>query len=370
MTEATLWVIKGGNLTKLGRPDTPPGGGGGTPPSDRDSLVYGTYQPAQNTSCGVLPGTARTDWNSPGATFVTISAPDPAGPFVNKNFYGDIKYTGNQDVYFYNCLFVGGSTHPANPSGCFDARSARQGKCFFYDCSFIVSTESYNRDCIVGHKYEAYRCYCTKGTDGFGIFVEPAKYSPAIQQADVKIMGCMVENLAYFYPDAVHSDGTHNDCIQHQGGENVHVKGNYLYATAHYGPGSGTHPTKPWLFSQPAPNWAPGSVVIVQEQSITGTISNSGTGVIYENNYLRGGLAHLNVKSNIQFVWRNNNHYRETAISTTSGYTWSGYWIRFDNHTSTVTNVNSGTGNNTWIDGPLAGNVLIEPRTSGIHYDA
>ena len=104
--------------------------------------------------------------------------------------------------------------------------------------------------------------------------------------------------------------------------------------------------------------------------------NNTGQGVdnttIAEQNFLYGGKAHLNVKSNIQFVYRNNRHYRKTAQVSGGGGTepnCSGYWIRFDDHTTEVSGLNTGVNNNRWIDGPYAGNQLVEGYLMGVKYN-
>lgn len=368
MTEATLWVVKNGLLKKFGRSDqtiTPPPPGD---PASRTGLgAYGTYIPLQNTHCGVIPGVTRTDFNATSVNNVTISAPNPAagsgGIYANYNFYGDVKVTANVNITFNNCLFVGSNVDGTSQSACLDLRSARTGIVTMNDCSFIPRKESDWRDCVVGHKYEAYRCYAKGGVDGFGIFVEPAKYSPAVYSADVVIKGCMVEDLAYRYPDRAtpsHTDGTHNDCIQHQGGNNVTIQGNNLKGSSHAMVGSGTNPSKPWLLSG-TDKWINGACLIIQEQTTTGPVA---TGNLIDSNWFWGGLSHMNIKPDIQFTYTNNKHYRNTAVGTS----WSGYWIRLDNHTPTVTGLTGTT--NTWVDGPYAGAVLIEPRDKGIHYNA
>lgn len=337
------------------------------PANGRDQLVYGAYMP-DDTTAGVPDGTVLTEWNSPSVNTVTWSA--VTADVEDKIIYGDVKptFTGNVNQVFRRCKFVGGSHVPTGASGVLDCNSQRTGagRIVLIDCDIIPRVPARNRDCIVGHRWELYRCRLQKGVDAMGIFKNSAN-----SNADVVAKGCYVSNLTYWYPDyqngtsgaTWHTDGTHNDGAQLQGGKNVTLTGNRWHLTCSYGAGSDPHPTKPWLLESAdlESRYAPGSNVIIQNNT-GGGIDN--TVVIEKNYFTHGGLSQLNVKPGIAFIFRDNYHYRKVAQK--SG-TWSGYWIRMDDHTSTVTGLLT---TNIWQDGPYVSTALQEPRDSGIHYNA
>jgi hypothetical protein len=355
-----LWVYRDGVLVKKDRSDQSPTGPDPdqpAPPTDRDNLIYGAYCPGPTTT-GVLSGTVLTDYNASMVNNVTLL---DGGLIENKRIYGDIKMNSATDVTIRNCELVGGAHDPSGASGIVDCNSARTGKVILIDCTIIPRRRSMNRDCIVGEKWQAYRCKLQAGVDGMGIFIVPSRYSPANNNANVIAMGNWVSDLSYFYPDSVHTDGTHNDGAQIQGGRNVHLKGNFFELSTTQV--TGNNPAKPWLM---ATNNAAGSGVIVQDNTGAG-IDNT---VVIEENYFARGLAHVNIKPEMDFIFRNNKHYRVTAVAPAgSGYTWRGYWIRFDKKTgAVVSGITAGIPSNTWADGPYVGDILSDPRDLGIDY--
>lgn len=378
MAYTERWEITGTNeMSRRGRnkqnlnngPAAPPPGtsplyGNGTLTATvgRSGLVYGTYIP-DGTTCGVLPGSSLSEWNDPSTDVVTFSATFP--PINNKIIYGDIKNAipGNTDVYLNNCLLVGGNHIPSTNSGVLDCNPSRTGtgRIILTDCTIAPRRPSLNRDCAVGKRFSLFRCELRDGIDCVGIFTTVAG-----ENADVTVMGCWGHSMPYFYPDykngvsgaAGHTDGTHNDNVQLQGGGNVQIKGNLWEATSYLGSGSASNPSKPWLIGQ---GYSNGACITIQDNTGAGITGNT---VVIEDNWFKGGLSQVNIKPGLAFILRNNHHYRATA--QLSG-TWAGYWIRLDDHTSTVTGL---TSNNRWVDGPYTGNLLTEPRDLGIHYNA
>lgn len=362
MPLATLWRVSAGVLSRPYQsdvPTAPPPPEEEPAPPGRDALVYGTYLPTIETvgHTGTL-----TDLGTP----ATQTANLPAGGLIeNRRIYGDIKWTGAQDLTLRNCLLVGGTNVPTGASAVVNCNSAHGGILTLIDCT-VQPREPRNRDCIVGHKWRAYRCNLIGGVDGMGIFITSANGT----HADVVAMGNWVHELTYIYPDykngtsgaAQHTDGSHNDGAQLQGGDQVHLKGNFfdLEVSKPAASNTGPNPEKAWMTTLKETN---GSCVIVQ--SNTGMPINDT--VIIEQNYFRGGLSHLNVKPNMKFIYRDNKHFRDAAINSTgSGGTWNGYWIRVDQRSGAVL---TGLATNTWQDGPYAAQAMTEPRDKGIHYN-
>jgi hypothetical protein len=337
-------TASGGQAVQFGVP-TPAG-------NPRDSLVLGAYKPDASTT-GVLAGTALTDYNASTVDTVTITTNNTV--IENKRIYGDIKIQAT-GVRIRNCLLVGGNNIPTTQSGVVDCNSASCFDALIEDCDIAPRRIALNRDGIVGHEYTARRCHIRNTIDGLGAFNRPGGSS----DANVDIEGCYVHDLAYFYPDysngvsggALHSDGSHNDALQIQGGANIHVIGNNFMATSIAGPGTQTNPSKPWLIGQGQAN---GATIIIQKQSSTAALVN----VVVEKNWLMGGLAQGNLKAG-SYTFRDNKCNRSVA----SGSGHSGYWLRLENRATTIV---SGLLTNRWED---TNALLAEPRASGIHYDA
>jgi hypothetical protein len=213
--------------------------------------------------------------------------------------------------------------------------------------------------------------------DGVGIYKTSAPYD-----CFVKVKGCLIEDMVYVYPDLIttsHTDGTHNDCIQIQGGNNIEIVGNALVGTCHKLAGTGTSSQTEWLFTDPlgpaAPlGWSNGSNLIIQDNV---GAPNFDSTVIIESNYFRYGKTQMSPKSTsagASWVYRYNKHSSVNfpARNGAPPPTHNSYWIRFDDITvmGTVTGLTSGGAlantTNVWLDGASAGLALTEPRASGV----
>ncbi|MDB5167830.1 MAG: glycosyl hydrolase [Candidatus Saccharibacteria bacterium] len=324
-----------------------------TPP--RNSDEYGNYQPSPSTT-GYDASTTLTAYNAETTDSFTLSR---GGVIENKIIYGDMKYTGSEDLLIKNSLLVGGRHKPANITAIVDLNATRKGVVTIQDSIIRARVPRDNRDGITGYKFRAYRNEVTKTVDGFGVFVVPGRASTII--ADVIIAGNYVHDLAYTYTGhSAHDDGTHNDGLQIQGGRNIRVTGNYFSMTSSVTSGGGINPDKPWLIQT---NNANGVGLLVQDNTGAGIDSS----VIVEKNYFARGLALVSIKSKT-FILRDNKFYRATALKPGGG--WSGYWIRLDNRSGTaIHGFNVGEQTNRWIDGPYAGKLMAEPRDRGIHYN-
>lgn len=366
------WTAQAGFLRRPGRPSRPLGG--------REGLVYGTYEPSITTAGLLTPEGALIEYNASSTQDVTI----PAGAVItNRIIYGRVVFAGSAELR--NCLLVGRSTAlTSGNDAVLNCVSGRTGIARLYDCEIRPRQVSPGRNCILGGQFELYRCWLHKGEDGVGIY--PA--SGGGTAANVKVMGCLIEDLGYAYPDRDHDDGSHSDVIQIQGGTGIEIVGNSLRGTGYWMPGSGTYYTAnpssylgDWPLTK-SPARAPGSCVIIQNNT-----SSPVTGTIIDGNYFHYGKAGLLIKSTANNFTVTNNRF--SAINSpaanvngtvyngvTLAFTFNPYWIRFDNIavSDNISGLVAGgtiaNSTNVWLDGPSAGAAMSMPRASGIYSDA
>ncbi len=204
-----------------------------TAATTRDSLVYGEYKPT-DANTGVITGTALTPHNTAGSDLIITR---DGTVLENLDIYGDIKVRA-RNVVIRNCRLRGGKHIPGSNTGIVDATSGSCYNLLVQDCTIIPDRPCYYRDGIVGHEYTARRNRIKRTNDGLGVFNRPG--GPV--QANVTIEGNFINELTYWSNDPAHSDGTHNDGIQVQGGENITIVGNTVVASAVTGSGSAPNP--------------------------------------------------------------------------------------------------------------------------------
>lgn len=268
-TLAQTWLAKSDGMYSRGRVARLFG--------NRDSLVYGTYIPDESTT-GVLPDVTRTDYNTAAATG-TVTLSTAGATYQDLNFYGDIIVAAN-NVTFRNCWFWGGIGHPSGNRGCVTVTSNNNHNGLeLYDCTINAQSPSYYRDGIVGNSFKLYRCHIYGTNDGIGAF----NYPGGAGNCDVEVYGCYIHDMVWWWQDPAHSDGTHNDCIQYQGGTNFIAIGNHLECYVTVANDSTQTNTRP------APNgkYYGGSALIVNQNTA------AASSVLIENNWLYGGYAQL-----------------------------------------------------------------------------
>ena len=320
------------------------------------------------------PGPANTghtlaldDYNSPAAD--TVNIPDGT-ELVGKRIYGDITNLG--EALYTDCEIVGGSHTPSGASGAVNGHNTRTGIAQFVRCTFAPRAERLNRDAIVGKQFELYACDISGGIDGVGIFSNITS-SPG-NECHVKVYGCWIHDMVGFYPDyrngvsgaTWHSDGSHMDCIQIQGGREIHILGNFCQAYGHKGDPTDVFPVNDWAMEA---GYAQGSGIIVGNETGAG-IDN--TLVIEENWVMGGGAAIAGVGGGHTFILRNNRILRENSgTHPDHPFSHDGYWVRGISEAAgqTITGFTLGGQTNRWEDGPYAGNLISEPQDLGIHWN-
>lgn len=319
--------------------------------SGRTLLVPGTYKPSDATT-GSLQSTLPA-YNATTIDMLVITEDNTT--LQNLTIYGDIHIRA-RNVTLRNCILKGGTNAPSSASGVVNCNSNKCFNALIEDCTIKPHKPHYFRDGIVGHEYTARRNRVSHTTDGFGAFITTANGT----DTNVALEANYVSDLTYWYPDGgVHSDGTHNDCLQIQGGANIHVIGNYFYGTSVLGAGSQPNPDKPRLLSESPPK-IQGSCIIVQKQTSTAALAN----VVIEKNWLNNAQGGFNMKPG-SYTFRDNLFGRDWYdYNKLNGYTTSQYPMRGDD--STQTNVTGLYTSNRWED---TGVLLSGKANGGTRFD-
>ncbi|MBK7861219.1 MAG: discoidin domain-containing protein [Archangiaceae bacterium] len=307
----------------------------------------GTYKPSASTT-GVRAGTTLTPYNTSGADLV-ISRDGTV--LENLDIYGDIKVRA-RNVVIRNSRLRGGKAIPSGNTGIVDANSAEVFNLLVEDCTLTPDRPSYYRDGIVGHEYTARRNHIYRTNDGLGIFARPGGSGVANVTAEANY----IHTLTYWSWDPVpsHTDGTHNDCVQIQGGANIHLIGNTIKCDQVDGVGSGPSPRG---------NHA-GQGVLVQQNVFP--VSN----VVIEKNWLDdagatlklnntvGGYASISAVVRDNLFGRNQYDYNVGSQYVIRLYDWSASLIDGVNQPGNTTN--------RWEDTKA---LLQVGKTLGIRYD-
>lgn len=194
----------------------------------RAALVRGVDQPsAANT--GVYPGTTFT--------VVTDHVPVSGTTYTALEVQNTLNLNGKQDCHYVNCRFVGPPTTPTGSAGLVRGWTVHGGGHTFTDCTFVPQAPHFQLDGVKGHDMTLTRCDISGVIDGVSIFNTNAPTAPC----GVVVDQCWIHDLAYFPnpPDTNHTDGSHADGIQWQGGTGLVVRGNRIEGSvaSRYRPG-------------------------------------------------------------------------------------------------------------------------------------
>lgn len=278
------------------------------------------------TNTGVPAGTTLTRYTGP--TTITVD-----GTVIDsKAIYSDLKVAA-RNVVIRNSYLHCGTGNPASNTGCIDANSGNVYNLLVERNTIIPDRPSYYRDGIVGHEFTARRNHIRGTNDGIGIFNKPG----GSVKANVTVEGNYIHSLTHWNYDPAHSDGTHNDGIQIQGGQNIFIRSNTVVGSVVAGDGLGVHgnhggaalivgqsvsPIANLIIEK---NWfddAQNSVCINHgsRPSITLTLQNNFFG---RNQYDFGGGSKYAIriysksKSNITGLWTN--RWEDTNVLMTEG---------------------------------------------------
>ena len=330
----------------------------------RASLVPGTYKP-DATNTGAF-STSLPDNGSPSMTTRILTHTSPV-VIENQTIWGDLIIRTSAGTTIRNCILRGGSHAPSGATAIIDCNNAAAGNVVVEDCTFYPQVFTLGRDGIVGHDYEVRRCNISGTTDGMGMF----RLSSQGTDCNVTAEANYIHDLNWIYPDTMttsHTDGTHNDCIQVQGGANIHINGNNLAGGAVRNDPTDVYPARAWLWTSgynPVP--LTGSCLIVQKQSSTAALSN----VVIENNYFSNAWCGFNMKPG-SYTFQNNWFVRGTFVNNNGGnptYSVQEFATRGDD--STTTFVTGLLTSNRWTDNGalLKGAVNGGTRFDGIRWN-
>ena len=256
----------------------------------RNLLVPGSYKPVAN---GLFTATAGylADPRIQMSTYngnISMSA----GQVLENTIVNGVVTVNVADCIIRNCIIQGSPTDPGGTSGNAMIRAHGAGceNLLIHDTTLAPTHSNYGWDGIQGHDFTARRVHIKHTTDGIGIFNTSA---PAAA-ANVAITGCVIENLAKFFPDGgAHSDGTHNDCIQIQSGNGgITIRGNVLscHLAADRGNTSGTNTVVGG--GQYSPVNHQGNAVLQVNNNLSGGVT---AGIVLDKNWLYGGNIAVNI---------------------------------------------------------------------------
>lgn len=188
----------------------------------RDALVAGTYDPGPTTT-GVLPGVTRTT--------VTASSQLPGGGLQPGTTYSNWTFefivtppTGTSSIIFRNCMFRGPTTAQTAVMSLVKAWDPGRCPTQYWDCTFAAQTPGPWINGIDGHHFQLYRCDISRVIDGIEVFNTNDPDGPL----GVVVQQSWVHDLLWYAPGnpGTATDGSHNDCMQVEGGSGGIVLGN------------------------------------------------------------------------------------------------------------------------------------------------
>lgn len=145
------------------------------------------------------------------------------GVIAGKWFTGKIERRTNEPVLFVDCLFTVDDVH--SQVVLWDGNTA---VFTFEDCTFRPNGDGI-ANAITGHHYTTRRCHILDVSDGLGIYWNDATK----RDGDMAVLdeASIIGPLSFTNRDPNKPEGTHNDCLQLQGGHGVEVNGSLYIAT-------------------------------------------------------------------------------------------------------------------------------------------
>lgn len=180
-----------------------------------EAFILGTTKPGP-TNTGYTPGTVFTVVNGN----QTITGSDLV--IENRRYTGGVTVTG-QNITFKNCWFNSSNTITRNVLVNGTAENVTFERCTFRPSSFSDDIA----ENIRGFNFTLYRCDLSGAVDGVALVKAGGG------DYNINVYGCWIHDLGYWSPHPLQDDNqTHNDLFQiHNGGNNIHIRGNRLDGT-------------------------------------------------------------------------------------------------------------------------------------------
>ena len=308
-------------------------------------IVAGLFAVASPAQAAVAKPSASNTGVPAGTTLTTYTGPLTItldGTVIDKKaVYGDLKIAA-RNVVVRNSYLHCGTNNPSGNSGCIDANSANVYNLQVFNNTIKPDRPSYYRDGIVGHEFTARYNHITRTNDGIGIFNRPG----GSLNANVTVENNYIHDLTHWSYDPAHSDGTHNDAIQVQGGQNITIRYNTVIGSVVAGDKLGPYGTQA------------GSAMIVNQN--VSKIAN----MVVDGNWFDAGQNSVCITygkySNVTLTLQDN-HFGRHQWDFGNG---SKYPIRiYSNSKSTI----YGLWTNRWEDNNV---LMTEGRDTGIRFMA
>lgn len=255
-----------------------------TPSTSDTSAASPTTNPpteltsANNTPIDTSSGTAGVPDGAKLTKHVgDIVITKPGTVLDHMDIYGRIKVEA-ANVTIKDCVVHGDAKAPTYNTALIDCNSGAAKNVLIEDSTLAPTTPSVWTDGVIGHDYTADRVNTYNVVDGFGVYNNTGNK----KDANVTIENSDIHDLSYFANDPNHSDGTHNDGIQIQGGGNIRIIDNTIEAFK-----SKTAGTQGSDKAQ-----APGSGILIQ-----GNVSPV-FDLDVEGNTIDGSKAGINIRTN------------------------------------------------------------------------
>ncbi|QNK80970.1 hypothetical protein [Nakamurella sp. PAMC28650] len=318
-------------------------------------LAYAAVPAAAAVALPRLVGTAaaasyiKPDWSNTGipvGTNLTVHRGDivvttPGTVIDSMDVYGYIKVRA-ANVTIRRTRVRGTGTVAFN-TALIDCNHSAVSNAVIEDCLLVPDSPSVWVDGVIGKEFTARWNNVYNTCDGFGVY-NAQNWAGA---CNVTIESNFIHDLVFFSKDPNHSNGTHNDGIQIQGGSNVNILGNNILMFYSRGKGTLDYASR-----------AGGNGILVGANLASVTASQ------ITNNWLNGGIDGMYIlrgkSSSMRFGSVSGNRFGRDQFGFSGGA--STYQIRVQ---SGVTFNNALTANY-WQNSGLP---LAVSRTGGIRYD-
>lgn len=229
------------------------------------SFIVSEVQPTLFNS-GLKAGTILSSYNGP-TTITTNSA------VIENKIFNSVITIAAKNVVIRNCKQIASYTGLGN-GGLFTMTAEVCENILFENVSICPTTPGDRYNSLYGHDFTARNCHLKWGVDGVGV---ANKYGPRV---NVNLLNNYFDEQAWFSDDrGAHTDGTHNDHIQHHSGQGLWVVGNYFCGTR-----------KAFLGTAPTPQ--------TSQIMLSQTEAYYDTGDVHFNyNFIAGGSEGVKVKS-------------------------------------------------------------------------